>query len=115
MDLILILLCRSLDRSSRRRPFRPSTGVIVTALIRGATGGPAGLASEIGAAGPSGGEGRRPVGARAEASAPRGAAGCTHGWAPHRALPLHAASPASGRPPGPHPPSRALPRGVGEA
>src|SRR5438876_12150775 len=57
MDLILILLCRSLDRSSRRRPFRPSTGVIVTALIRGATGGPAGLASEIAAAGSSVGEG----------------------------------------------------------
>src|SRR5439155_1688278 len=49
------LLCRSLDRSSRRRPFRPSTGVIVTALIRAATDGPAGLASEIGAAGPASG------------------------------------------------------------
>jgi len=33
--------------------FGPSSRVIVTALIRGATGGPAGLASEIGAAGSS--------------------------------------------------------------
>src|SRR5207253_5157541 len=40
------LLCRSLDRSSRRRPFGPLEQVIATALIRGATGGPAGVASE---------------------------------------------------------------------
>src|SRR2546430_5134946 len=98
------LLCRSLDRSSRRRPFRPSTGVIVTALIRGATGGPAGLASEIGAAGPSVGEARRPGGAPAEASAPRVAAARTAEWPPHRALPLHAAPPPPCRPPRAPPP-----------
>src|SRR5438874_2460595 len=102
------LLCRSLDRSSRRRPFRPSTGVIVTALIRGATGGPAGLASEIGAAGPSVEKARRPVGARAEASAPGVAAACTDEWPPHRTIAFNAASPASGRRPGPHRPAGAF-------
>src|SRR5438552_17112227 len=108
MDLILILLCRSLDRSSRRRPFRPSTGVIVTALIRGATGGPAGLASEIGAAGSSVGEGaptsrrsRRQVG-------PGGGAARTDEWPLHRAIGFNAALPTSRRRPGPHRPAGAL-------
>ena len=81
---------------------------MVTAYIPGATGGPAGLASEIGAAGPSVGKARRPVGARAEASAPGVAAACTDEWPPHRTIAFNAASPASGRRPGPHRPAGAF-------
>jgi len=84
-----------MDRSSRRRPLRAATGLIVTALIRDATCGPAGLASEIGAAGSSVGEGaptnrrsRREVG-------PCGGAARTDEWPLHRAIGVSAALPSA--------------------
>src|SRR3989442_6731079 len=64
------LLCRSLHRSSRRRPFRPSEGVgygVRPRCKRRASGGlPPGSAPP----GRRWGKARRPVGARAERSAP---------------------------------------------
>src|SRR5437870_7626130 len=81
MDLILISsagLCTgalAADHFGRRR-------VLVTAFVRGASGGPAGLASEIGPAGPSVGEGaptsrrsRREVGPASGRPAPRNGLG----------------------------------------
>ena len=47
-----------------------SSEAIATALIRGATGGPAGVASEIARLARRWGKARRPVGARAERSGP---------------------------------------------
>src|SRR5207253_2285400 len=83
----------------------PSSGVIATALIRGATGGPAGVASEIGAAGSSVGEGtptsrrsRREVG-------PGGGAARTDECRLHRAVGISAASPTSRRRGDPHRPA----------
>src|SRR2546427_7177134 len=90
----------------------PSSGVIATALIRGATGGPAGVAPEIGAAGSSVGEGaptcrrsRREVG-------PGGGAARSDECRLHRAIGFNAASPTSRRPRGPPPPARAPALGV---
>jgi len=57
MDLILISSAGLWTGALAADHLGPSSGVIATALIRGATGGPAGLASEIGAAGSSVGEG----------------------------------------------------------
>jgi len=57
MDLILISSAGLWTGALAADHLGPSSGVIATALIRGATGGPAGVASEIGAAGSSVGEG----------------------------------------------------------
>src|SRR5437899_12439651 len=71
MDLILISSAGLWTGALAADHLGPSSGVIATALIRGAIGGPAGVASEIGAAGSSVAEGvptsrrsRREVGAR---------------------------------------------------
>src|SRR5438128_10270011 len=97
MDLILTSSAGLWTGALAADHFRPSSGVIATALIRGATGGPAGVASEIGAAGSSVGEGaptsrrsRREVG-------PGGGAARTEEWPRNRAIAFSAASPASGR------------------
>src|SRR3989441_7098926 len=57
MDLILTSSAGLWTGALAADHLGPSSGVIATALIRGATGGPAGVASEIGAAGSSVGEG----------------------------------------------------------
>src|SRR2546422_9535749 len=106
MDLILISSAGLWTGALAADHLGPSSGVIATALIRGATGGPAGVASEIGAAGSSVGEGaptsrrsRREVG-------PGGEAARTDEGRLHPASGITAAPPTS-RPRGaPPPPAR---------
>jgi len=93
MDLILISSAGLRTGALAADHLGPSSGVIATALIRGATGGPAGLASEIDAASSSVGEGaptsrrsRREVG-------PGGGAARTDECRLHRAIGISAASP----------------------
>src|SRR2546425_6468763 len=70
MDLILTSSAGLWTRALAADHLGPSSGVIATALIRGATGGPAGHASKIGTAGRPMGKARRPVGVHADPSAP---------------------------------------------
>jgi len=70
--------------------------VIVTALIRGATGGPAALASEIGAAGSSVGEGHADQSALApNRRRPTPGRACSDEWPLPRAIGISAALPTS--------------------
>src|SRR2546425_5599877 len=94
MDLILTSSAGLWTGALAADHLGPSSGVIATALIRGATGGPAGVASEIGAAGSSVGEGaptsrrsRREVG-------PGGGGARTDGGRLHPAIAFRAAVPS---------------------
>src|SRR2546425_9836208 len=85
MDLILISSAGLWTGALAADHLGPSSGVIATALIRGATGGPAGVASEIGAAGSSGGGGT-PTSRRSRRGVrPGGWAARTHEWRLQRA------------------------------
>src|SRR2546422_10202079 len=106
MDLILISSAGLWTGALAADHLGLSSGVIATALIRGATGGPAGVASEIGAAGSSVGEGaptsRR---SRREVGPGGGAARTDEGRLP-RAIGISAPAPTARPPRGPPPPAR---------